>query len=443
MKTRSAIRFGPLATVLSVALLAGTAIVGASIADATAREQSRAEKHGRAEYAAAQAALAKGKYDLAIRHGEAAVADQPQAEAYRMTLAQSYLKAGRFTSARDAFADVLTLDDGNGKAALDYALAQIATGDWAGARKTLDAHAASIPVGDRGLAMALAGDPASAVELLGAAARSPAADAKVRQNYALSLALAGRWREAQTVVAMDVAPADVARRILDWSTFSRPTSASDQVATLLGVTSVVDAGRPAALALNVAPHGDGPALASAAPIDTYMPKAPDQSAAEPVAKPVAVAAVAETHALVGPSIAGVVFAERKEVVQPLPVAVAAVSSKRAAGQVTLPKLMAAARAPAPGKFVVQLGAFHDAGVAHDAWGRMSRRYAAFAGHVPQGMSITSGGRSFYRLSVGGFARGDAVAMCLKYRASGGACFVRSGAGDQVAMWAKGKELASR
>ncbi|WP_430983686.1 hypothetical protein, partial [Escherichia coli] len=80
------------------------------------------------------------------------------------------------------------------------ALAQIATGDWAGARKTLDTHAATIPVADRGLAIALAGDPATAVEVLEPAARAPEADAKIRQNFALSLALAGRWREAQTVV---------------------------------------------------------------------------------------------------------------------------------------------------------------------------------------------------------------------------------------------------
>ena len=59
------------------------------------------------------------------------------------------------------------------------------------------------------------------------------------------------------------------------------------------------------------------------------------------------------------------------------------------------------------------------------------------------MSVTTKGKSFYRLSVGGFARGDAVALCLGYRATGGSCFVRAGAGDQVAMWAKGRELASR
>ncbi|MBP2276707.1 MULTISPECIES: SPOR domain-containing protein [Sphingomonas] len=447
MKTRSAITFGPLTLGVALCLAGGTlaAVTTATIAAASARAQSRAEKQGRDEFAAAQAALSHGKFDVAIRHAEAAVGDQPQVAAYRLLLGQSYLKGGRFASARDVFADVLTLDDGNGKVALNLALAQIATGDWAGARKTLDTHAATIPVADRGLAIALAGDPATAVEVLGPAARAPEADAKIRQNFALSLALAGRWREAQTVVAMDVAPADVARRILDWSTFSRPTSASDQVATLLGVTPVVDPGLPVALALNGRPAATAMA-ATEAPVDAFMPGKPEVAPA-PTPAPVAVAAVEpDAKPVVGPSIAGVVFAERKEVVQALPVAVANTRAKH--GAVAPRAAVAVAvtstpRAVAKGSFYVQLGAYQTAGVAHDAWGRVSRRFAGFAGHTPQGMSVTTKGKSFYRLSVGGFARGDAVALCLGYRATGGSCFVRAGAGDQVAMWAKGRELASR
>lgn len=460
MKTRSAITFGPLTVGLSLLMLGGTiaATAVSTIAAASAREQSRAEKEARTEAAAAQQALRAGRFAEAIGHAERAVGDQPDAAEYRMILGQSYLKAGRFASARDAFADTLTLAQGNGKAALNLALAQIATGDWDGARKTLDANAATIPVSDRGLAIALAGDPATAVEMLGAAARAPDADAKVRQNYALSLALAGRWREAQAVVAMDVAPADVSRRILDWSTFSRPNSASDQVATLLGVTPAVDPGLPVALALNGAARGGTTALAQAEPsIDSYMS---GQVGAEPAAPlaPVAVAEVAaaptQQVAAVGPTIAGVVFAERKEVVQALPVAYAKTQTKRGtvAARIAVASSGAAPRAASPfpeprapmrGGFVVQLGAYDTAGVAHDAWTRVTRRYAGFASHTPQGMTVSRGGKHFYRLSVGGFARADAVSMCQQYRSRGGACFVRAGAGDQVAMWAKGRELASR
>ena len=207
---------------------------------------------------------------------EAAVGLRPQVASYRMLLGQSYLKAGRFGSAREAFADAMTLEPGNGKAALNLALAEIATGDWAGARKTLDAHTDIIAVSDRGLAMALAGDPAGAVDVLIAATRSPEADAKTRQNLALSLALAGRWRDARSVVAVDVAPGEVDKRILQWAAFARPTSASDQVAALLGVTPVQDPGQPVALALN-APVA--PAVAVAKAIDAFMPKAPVETEA--------------------------------------------------------------------------------------------------------------------------------------------------------------------
>lgn len=435
MKTRSAMTFGPLTLGLSV-LMFGGAIATATIAAASARAESQAEKRGASEARAARGALAGGKAELAIRHAEAAVGFQPRVAAYRMTLGQSYLKAGRFSSARDAFADALTLDDGNGTAALDAALMQIATGDWAGARRTLDAHAAIVPVGDRGLALALAGDPATAVDLLGSAARAPDADAKTRQNFALSLALAGRWREAQTVVAMDVAPADVPKRMLEWSTFSRPSAASDQVATLLGVTPVADPGLPVALALGgAASRAGAPALAAAdAPIDKYMP---GQAAA---VAPVQVAAAAP----VGPVVAGIVFGPRSAVVQALPVPVDHHAPVRREASAPIRAATATApRAVASGNFYVQVGAYRNAGVARDAWGRVSRRYAAFAGHAPHGMSIVSGGASFYRLSVGGFARVDAVAMCRRYRIAGGTCFVRAGAGDQVAMWARGRELASR
>ena len=441
MKTRSAITFGPLTMGLSVLALVGTvgAVATSTIAAASAREQSRGEKKGAGEAKAAQIALSQRQIGSAIRHAEAAVTYQPQVVSYRMTLGQSYLKAGRFASARDAFADALTLDSGNGKAALNCALAQIATGDWAGARKTLDAHADTIAVADRGLAIALTGDPAAAVELLATAARAPDADATLRQNFALSLALAGRWREARTVVGVDLAPVDADKRILEWANFAQPKSASDQVASLLGVTPSIDPGRPVALALNT-PQVPTTAMAAAEPIDTYMPGKVEAAA------PVEVAAVSEMQAApVGPSIAGVVFAERKEVVQAIPVSARGVR-KAVVARVALAKVAPAAvqpRVAAKGNFYVQLGAYENAGVAHDAWGRVTRRNAAFGGHTPQGMSVTAAGKTFYRLSVGGFARPDAVALCQTYRAKGGACFVRAGAGDQVAMWAKGRELASR
>jgi cell division septation protein DedD len=103
------------------------------------------------------------------------------------------------------------------------------------------------------------------------------------------------------------------------------------------------------------------------------------------------------------------------------------------------------RKPAAGNWYVQLGAFESAGVAKDAWGRATRRFAGFAGHAPNGVTFRANGEDFYRLSVGGFNRREADAVCRRYRAKGGACFVRMGAGDQMAQWVRksGVQLAAR
>ena len=99
--------------------------------------------------------------------------------------------------------------------------------------------------------------------------------------------------------------------------------------------------------------------------------------------------------------------------------------------------------PAKGSFFVQLGAFESAGVAQDAWKRAAGRYDAFAGKSPSSMSVSVKGKTFYRLSVGGYARGDAEKLCAGYRARDGKCFVRAGAGDTLASWSKGAQVASR
>ena len=440
MKTRNLLAFG-----LSLAALSAGAAVYADTQD-TAKIAAK-------QFDTARQDLAKGRIDRAIVAAEGAVGYAPEVAAYRVLLGQAYLKAGRFTSAQAAFADAVTLDPTNGKAALHLALAQIAEGQWDGARKTLDANASTIAVSDRGLAIALAGDPGAAVDLLSTAARSPEADAKTRQNYALALALAGRWADSKTIVAMDVAPGEVDARIMQWASFAKPKSASDQVASLLGVTPVEDAGQPVRLALV---RNDTVAVATAAPIDTYMPTAP--------VAPVAVAAVVPAEPAPAPiavaaAVSNVSFAPRQEVIQALPPRIAravaqsranapgAVAAKPRAVLTPTPRSAPAAvvaRQPAAGNFYVQLGAYDSAEVARDAWGRATRAHAGFAGKTPSGVAISTKTGTYYRLSVGGFARADADALCKGYRTKGGACFVRAGAGDKSVAWVKtGVKVASR
>ncbi len=448
MKTRMVLSLGLSALVFGGAMVGFTAGGGSGVASAGTRDMAVVDKHAAAQAGKATKALAKRDAIGAIGYAEAAVSLSPRSAAYRMLLGQSYLQGGRFASAAQTFADVLALSADNGKAALDYALAQIATGDWAAAQKTLDVHAATIPTADRGLAVALAGNPAAGVALLTEAARGPGADAKTRQNLALTFALAGQWNMARVVAEADMSPADVDRRMEEWATFAQPKTASDQVAALLGVKPVLDAGQPVALALNtpVPVTAASVAVAAAAPAPAVV--APAVVAAAPIA--IAAPMASPLPAIAAPMsvptlLAKANFAPLHEVVQNLPAAL--IRADSSATKISLLKADRPTPAPvaAKGNWYVQIGAFHDARVAKDGWSRATHRFAALSGHIPTGTAFTAKTGSFYRLSVGGFTRGDADTMCRRYRQTGGDCFVRAAAGDQTAQWLRkgSTQLASR
>ncbi len=429
MKTRRIVNLS-----LPVLLLAG-----GTVAVASARNGAVDAKAAMAVAAKATKALGKRDVAQAVLFAEQAVQLSPHDAGHRALLGQSYLQSGRFSSARATLEEAVQLDPRNGRAALGLVLAQIACGDWAVARRTLEAQAGVIPDTDRGLALALAGDPASAVELLTQVARRPGAVAKTRQNLALSLALAGQWQAAKVVAEADMSPGDVDARMTEWAAFAQPRSASDQVASLLGVRAVVDQGRSVALALNA-------------------PAAPVAAVEVPVAAETSVVAVVPPPVV--PTLAGlakIIFAAPREVVQEVPMAIpraaagsakAALASKPHATPGMTKRPVAVARsvaAPTTGNYYVQLGAFGSVGVARDAWGRATRRFDAFQGRTPTGVRFVKGQQAFYRLSVGGFSRADAAATCRRYQMTGGVCFVRAGAGDRTAQWLRrpGVQLASR
>ncbi|TPG12648.1 SPOR domain-containing protein [Sphingomonas oligophenolica] len=441
MKTRMTVSLGLSALIVGGTMVGCTAGGGQGIASASDRSVAVADQQAAVNAAKADKALGKHDAADAVRYAEAAVQLSPRDAGYRMILAQSYLQAGRFVSARQAYSDVLELvpDDHAvvGKAALNLALAETAAGDWATARKTLDDHATDIPVGDLGLALALAGNPAGGVAILTQAARSDQSDAKLRQNLALSFALAGNWNAARVTAAVDMSPADVDARLAQWATFAQPQRASDQVASLLRVTPVADQGQPMALALN-ASVPMGVAVAPVAVAEVSQP--------EPAAAPEMVAAVAPVSAPTS-----VVFGPSHEVVQALPVRLIRADARAtkvavAAVKVATPVAVVAPKTEwAKGEWFVQFGAYDNAAVAHDGWGRIQRRYAALGDLNPTGMNFTSKAGSFYRLSVGGFARADADRLCRMVRAKGGNCFVRKDAGDRIAQWLapKNTQVASR
>lgn len=445
MTARTKCKLGLSALALGVATLGGS-IDGLSLSAIAGSGQSA--KKAEAEARDARKALAKRRAPEAVQHAEAAVANDPTNGRYRALLGQAYLLAGRFASAGQALTDALTLNPEDGRVALNLALARIAQGDWAGARQTLQTHADQIPASDRGLGFALAGDPVTAIEILTPAVRDPGATAKTRQNLALSLALAGRWREASEIAAMDVAPDQLQARLLEWASFSRPTSAYDQVASLLGVRPVQDVGQPIALALS---HQAGVAVAaatppSAVPVDAYMPGAGADGVA--AAEPLAAEPQPEPQQVAGTG-AQVVFGPRQEIVQPMPgirpAPVRSAAVQPAAAKPVAGATVRVAAKPVRGSYYVQLGAYPNAGVAKDAWGRHVRRIPALSGATPQSAQISTRAGSFYRLSVGGYARADAEGLCRQVKAGGGACFVRGQAGDAVAAWAGrgGMQVAAR
>ena len=277
--------------------------------------------------------------------------------------------------------------------------------------------------------------------LTAAAAHAQGADAKTRQNLALSYALAGRWTEARATAAQDVSPAELDIRMMKWASFANPRASWDQVAMLLNVTPHSDVGQPARLAL--APDAAPAAMAEAAPVEAPAPvaeAAPEPAAAQPVA-------IAE---------AAPVPAASSEAAPLVTVAAADIPASAAPVSYTAPvPAMVAQRplieaAPAPvkhaaaprrfrgsGQYVVQLGAFAKAGAIQAAWDRASKAMPRLAGFAPVHAQLAVSGASLVRLSVSGFAdRASAVALCEQIHARKGACFVRATAGDAPLQWVK-------
>ncbi|NNM76288.1 hypothetical protein HJG53_05150 [Sphingomonas sp. ID1715] len=373
----------------------------------------------------AEKALAKQKVAVAVEAAEAAVAAAPQDAGYRMLLGRSYLAAGRYRSAATSFADALALDGSRGSAALSLALTRIGLGEREVASAVLARHGSAIAPSDRGLALALAGNPAEGVQVLEAEVRGGGADAKTRQNLALSYALAGRWAEAQLMAAYDLDPATLAQRIMEWSRFTREQQASAQVASLLGVAPGPDAGQPERLALASKPEVQ---LAEVAP----PPPVKMSEAAPAQVETAAMQAEAAPAPAASPAIQ---FAARNEIVQQLASPVVQAAYKPAPRPARLRP--ATFELPAGGRFVVQLGAFDSAPVAESAWNRMSSRIGLLRNLSPSTTTVVKNGATFHRLSVSGFAtRTTAVSFCEELRTRGGQCFVREIAGDAPLQWAR-------
>jgi len=415
-------------------------------------------------YAQVQLQMQQGNLADALALAERMVELAPRDTGYRMLLADLYLKNGRFVSAEAAFGDVLVLDPANSRAGLTRALTMIGQGKNGEAMIELDRLTATASPADVGLAFALAGQPQRAIEMLEPAARAPDANARIRQNLALAYALSGDWQKARVVAAQDLSPAELGRRLQHWASLANPAAPYTQVAALLGVNPVEDAGQPTRLAL-------APAASQQAYAEMEVPAAPAE--AGPVqtasAAPVAVGGPVETvseimtaaYAYQPPEHADAFSAPVDSNSAEVPVAAAPAEATRFAAavnslvespvQVERPvalvakapllaftpiKAGATPRVKSTGRYVVQIGAYRNARQVEQAWARAHRHYG-FSDNQPLSTTVSIPGKGiFHRLAVAGFEGPmDAARLCQSIRGKGGACFVRVTAGDAPVRWA--------
>ena len=170
----------------------------------------------------AQAALAANDLQTAVSLAEQAVENSPRDAGFRALLGNSYLASGRYASAESAYRDSLSLVATQPQIVLKLALVQIAQGKNDEAKGLLAMAQSILDPADTGLALALAGDPQSAVAVLEPAARAIGADSRVRQNLALAYAFAGNWEQARIVAAQDVPGDQLDGRMQQWMALAKP-----------------------------------------------------------------------------------------------------------------------------------------------------------------------------------------------------------------------------
>ena len=410
----------------------------------------------------AMAALQANDVPTAITYAERAVAKTPNDAGFRALLGNAYFAAGRFWSAEAAYKDSLSIYSNQPQVVLRLALVEIALGKPADAIGFLEAARGVLDPADYGLALALAGQPAAAVDLLQVVARARGADARVRQNLALSYALAGDWTNARTVAAQDVPADQLDSRIQQWMQFAKPGRAADKVAGLIGVTpATVDPGQPIRLALHkpevrqaqatpspqpqvahvrvpqpqaqpqVAPvPAPPPQFAEGVPAPQFAEAAPEPVAVTPAPPPPPPrrVPVREVQPPEPPSVPEFVTVSAPEAIYTAP----APKPVRAKAPVQRPAVRKAAMPIRRGnaKVVMQLGSYHTPQQVMAGWSRLTQRYPALRAYLPMRARFDSPKGTFWRLSVQGFgSQREAILRCQLLKSRGGKCFVRNAAGD--------------
>lgn len=397
----------------------------------------------------AQAALATNDLQTAVSLAEKAVENSPRDAGFRALLGNAYLASGRFASAEAAYRDSLSLVGAQPQVILKLALVQISQGKNEEAKRLLAAAQSILDPADTGLALALAGDPQTAIAVLEPAARAVGADARVRQNLALAYAFAGDWGQARIVASQDVPGDQLDARIQQWMALAKPARSSDQVAAFIGIQPVAgDPGQPVRLALNPdasvrqaatepMPVAPAPAteLSSVATVDLPPAVEPEPvavAAAEPVPAPESApvyAAAPEPAPIELAAAPASAIRQARPALSPAAVRLAEPVAKLRRASVSKPR-------GGKSRAVVQLGAFSSRDRIELAWSRATAKYSVLRGYTPVSARFDSGKGTVYRLSVKGFdSDRDARLLCESLKRSGRACFVRTLSGDAPVQFA--------
>ena len=439
------LNFGPALSAIAMA----SVIAGCAAPQATSFG-GRAGKSNIGLATRALAALNANDFATAVNLAERSVENSPRDAGFRSLLGNAYFGSGRFASAESAYRDSLALVPNQPQVVLKLALVQIGQGRNAAALASLATARGMLDPADYGLAVALAGQPQDAVQVLESAARLNGADARLRQNLALAHALSGDWTAARTIAAQDLSADLVDARVQQWMTFAKPARASDQVAALTGVTPVAaDPGQPTRLALNATPTRTAEVAPVPAPqqVAQYAPQpqpvaiqAPmpqfEQVSAAPAPSPIANAPTSAPAP--EPQPAAKVIAAAAAAAPDAPSGFAAMAAfthnSQLKKQAKAPRAFVR-RASLPRRMgnstsVVQLGAYGSPQRVAAAWSAAARRYAMLRAYSPMSARFNSAHGTVYRLSVRGFGNADqAKNLCVSLRRSGGSCFVRTVAGD--------------
>jgi hypothetical protein len=368
-------------------------------------------------------ALSRGQTPRAIALAEQAVQADGRNPALRLTLANAYLRAGRFESARQAFSDAIALGDDSSRAAIGLVLSDLALGHNSAALDTINTYGDVLPAADLGLGLAMAGQNQRAIEVLTNAIRQGQNVPKVRQNLAFAYALSGMWDSAKIMAAQDVPADQVNDRLQSWAAMARPEDARRRVASLVGAPLIGDTGQPAALALARFPANPGDKEASAPQQAAAVAPAAELPPAQPVqaAYPSGALARIELTPSTAPTMVSHPVVEPLPASRPAPAPVVHAAPARRAVAVAAP---AAAPVHGLGSHLVQLGAFNSEESARRAWQHFVARDARLQGHPDLISKVNVRGREFWRLQAAGFAgQASAASLCGSMRAHGGACLV--------------------